>query len=85
MSTCAASHLPPGALAARRGRRWHTLLGQRGGAPNSGSPWVWASEPSSGGGWVSADAPSEESARRCFEARWSGAGAASTLRREPGG
>ena len=40
MSTCAAGHLPLGALAARRGRRWHTLLGQKGGAdrPQSREP-----------------------------------------------
>ena len=54
MSTYAAGHLPPGALAARRGLRWHALLRQKGGAdriaPNSGSPRAWASEPSCGGG-----------------------------------
>ena len=66
--------MPPGALVARRGRRWHTLLGQhwRGGVdrPQQREP--------AGGGLrallrrrqaVSADAPSEEGARRCLEAR----------------
>ena len=76
MSTCAAGHLSPGALVARRGRRWHTLLGQKGGA----DPLLRRRHE------ASADAPSEEGARRCLEARWRrGAGAASTLRREPGG
>ena len=82
MSTCAAGHLPPGSLAARRGRRWYTLLGQRGGVDRP----QWR-EPAGVGRRAflrrqheaSADAPSEEGARRCFEARWRrGAGAAST-------
>jgi len=51
MSACAVGHLPPGALAARRRRRWHTLLGRQAAwiAPNSGSPRAWASAPSCGG------------------------------------
>ena len=82
MSTCATGHLPPGALAPRRRRRWHTLIGQKGGLdrPQEREP--------AGVGLrsllrrrheLSADAPSEEGDQRCFEARWRrGAGAAST-------
>jgi hypothetical protein len=82
MSTCAAGHLPPGELAARRRRRWHTLLGQKGGVDRP------QQREAAGVGLrsllrrrheVSADAPIEEGARRCFEARCRrGAGAAST-------
>jgi hypothetical protein len=73
---------PPGALTARRGRRWHTLLGQKGRVyrPQQREP--------AGVGLrallrrqheVSADAPSEEGAQRCLEARWRrSTGAAST-------
>ena len=91
MSTCATGHLPPGALAPRRRRRWHTLIGQKGGLdrPQEREP--------AGVGLrsllrrrheLSADAPSEECDQRCFEARWRrGAGAASTpcLRRMAAG